>query len=387
MKSHNINTHTNIPVKIIFASIIIIFQGISSKAQDSMKLRFRSRALMDASISGYCNNETRTYYSFEDFRIGFKASYKKDEIKVDIGIDESKLKIKDFIYNRHFNNSILSIGNMYEPFSIDMLISTADLRFHQSAASVQAFTNSRRFGTTYHIFNNSYYFATGVFTNSNINNLKNNTDGTFILTSRGVWRKQYRPYKSFLHLGSAISLRSKLKNKKNPYNVTQESNGVTSLFDKPLLYTELTNARYEFKAMTELLYTSERFMIQSEYFIKLTRLNNDTPNYISHGGYIQGSILLIGKGFGYDSQYAIPEKPKDSESMELSIRANYTNMNNRKADIYGGEETDFSIGINYYFNNFFGIKLNCSYVHSGKYCNDFYRKDIIIPQARVQYKF
>lgn len=276
---------------------------------------------------------------------------------------------------------------MYEPFSMDMLVSTADLRFHQSATSVQAFTNSRRVGTTYHIFDNSYYFATGIFTNNDINNLKNNTDGTFILTSRGVWRKQYKPYKSFLHLGGAFSLRSKLNNRKNPYIVTQESNGVTSLFDNPLLYTELTDIRYEFKAMTELLYTSERFMLQSEYFIKLTRSNNDMPNYISHGGYVQGSFLLIGRGFDYDSQYAIPEGPKGNKSMELAVRANYTNMNHRKADIYGGEETDLSIGINYYFNQYFGIKLNCSYVHSGKHCNDFYRKDLIIPQARVQYIF
>lgn len=386
MKSQ-ITRDLKIQVKIIAIFISAILPYFSSQAQKPLNIKFRSRGLLDASISGYDNNETKSYFSLEDFRIGFKASYRKDEIKVDIGIDESKLKIKDFIYNRHFKKSILSIGNMYEPFSMDMLISTADLRFHQSATSVQAFTNSRRFGTAYHIYDNSYYFATGVFTNNDINNLKSNTDGTFILTSRGIWRKQYKPYKSFLHLGGAFSLRSKLNNRKNPYCVEQESNGVTSLFDKPLLYTELTDTRYEFKAMAELLYTSERFMLQSEYFIKLTRRNNGVPNYISHGGYIQGSILLIGRGFDYDSQYAIPEGPKGSKSMELAIRANYTNMNHRKAEMYGGEETDLSIGINYYFNKYFGIKLNCNYVHSGKHCNDFYRKDFIIPQARVQYIF
>lgn len=386
MKSH-ITRDLKIQVKIIAIFISAILPYFSSQAQKPLNIKIRSRGLLDASISGYDNNETKSYFSLEDFRIGFKASYEKDEIKVDIGIDENKLKIKDFIYNRHFKKSTLSIGNMYEPFSMDMLVSTADLRFHQSATSVQAFTNSRRFGTTYHIFDNSYYFATGIFTNNDINNLKNNTDGTFILTSRGVWRKQYKPYKSFLHLGGAFSLRSKLNNRKNPYSVTQESNGVTSLFDKPLLYTELTDIRYEVKGITELLYTSERFMLQSEYFIKLTRSNNYMPNYISHGGYVQGSFLLTGRGFDYDSQYAIPEGPKGSKSMELVVRTNYTNMNHRKADIYGGEETDFSIGINYYFNKYFGIKLNCSYVHSGRHCNDFYRKELIIPQARVQYIF
>lgn len=148
MKSH-ITRDLKIQVKIIAIFISAILPYFSSQAQKPLNIKFRSRGLLDASISGYDNNETKSYFSLEDFRIGFKASYKKDEIKVDIGIDESKLKIKDLIYNRHFKKSTLSIGNMYEPFSMDMLISTADLRFHQSATSVQAFTNSRRFGTTY----------------------------------------------------------------------------------------------------------------------------------------------------------------------------------------------------------------------------------------------
>ena len=58
------------------------------------------------------------------------------EAKADIGLGGGKVAIKDLLLNYHFKNSVLSLGNAYEPFSLDMLISTADLRFHQSAASV-----------------------------------------------------------------------------------------------------------------------------------------------------------------------------------------------------------------------------------------------------------
>lgn len=131
--------------------MVIFFVGmITLQAQESLKVKFRSRALLDATLSGYGKESTQGYYRLEDFRVGFKATYQKFEIKADIGLGGGKVAIKDLLLNYHFKNSVLSFGNGYEPFSMDMLISTADLRFHQSAASVLAFTNSRKLGATYH---------------------------------------------------------------------------------------------------------------------------------------------------------------------------------------------------------------------------------------------
>lgn len=159
-------------------------------ASDTLKVKFRSRALLDATASGYGKDEVQGYYRLEDFRVGFKANYGKFELKADIGLGGGKVAVKDLLLNYHFNNSVISVGNGYEPFLMDMLISTADLRLHQSAASVLAFTNSRKLGVTYHYHDDNWYLATGVYTNNDINKLGDEKKNSLVSTSRVVWERK-----------------------------------------------------------------------------------------------------------------------------------------------------------------------------------------------------
>lgn len=47
--------------------------GLSSvSAQESLKIKFRSRALLDAMVSGYGKEDVQGYYRLEDFRVGSK---------------------------------------------------------------------------------------------------------------------------------------------------------------------------------------------------------------------------------------------------------------------------------------------------------------------------
>ena len=158
-------------IRVFMVVMMIGTVAMTAIASDTLKVKFRSRALLDATASGYGKDEVQGYYRLEDFRVGFKANYGKFELKADIGLGGGKVAVKDLLLNYHFNNSVISVGNGYEPFSMDMLISTADLRLHQSAASVLAFTNSRKLGVTYHYHDDNWYLATGVYTNNDINKL------------------------------------------------------------------------------------------------------------------------------------------------------------------------------------------------------------------------
>lgn len=71
---------------------------------------------------------------------------------------------------------------------MDMLISTSDLRFHQSASSVLAFTGSRKLGVIYHFHLPSVYLAAGVYTHNDINKLGDGRRNSHVFTCRGVWR-------------------------------------------------------------------------------------------------------------------------------------------------------------------------------------------------------
>lgn len=372
--------------KLLTCMVVFLAGMITIQAQESLKVKFRSRALLDATLSGYGKESTQGYYRLEDFRVGFKATYQKFELKTDIGLGGGKVAIKDLLLNYHFKNSVLSFGNGYEPFSMDMLISTADLRFHQAAASVLAFTNSRKLGATYHFYNNHWYLATGVYTHNDINKLDSEQKNAFVSTSRAVWRKMEKDHRLF-HIGGAFSFRTKEVNTDTSPTGSVSSAGVTSMFPASMLGAEIPNMGTEVKGLVEALYTAPRFMLQAEYFFD--RMNRTTGGkaYRPHGGYIQGGFLLKGRGFEYDAMYGVPGRPVTPQAIELVARFNYTDLNDESAGIMGGEEKDLSVGVNFYLNRYLGVKLNGSYVWVGNHCNEFYQDNFFLAQLRLQYIF
>jgi len=87
---------------------------------------------------------------------------------------------------------------------MDMLCSTFDLRFHQSPGSVLAMTNSRRLGVAYTYNATHYYACGGLFTDNDISNLKNTSQG-YAVDGRFVYRPVNEAGK-LLHLGIALSI-------------------------------------------------------------------------------------------------------------------------------------------------------------------------------------
>ncbi len=369
--------------------VVLLLLGavVESSSQEQFKLKFRSRALLDAMISGYGKENIQGYYKLEDLRFGFKASYGNYELKADLGFGGEKVAVKDLLLNYHFKNSVLSFGNTYESFSMDMLISTAELRFHQSAASSIAFTDGRKFGASYHYYTDRCYLAGGVYTNNDINRLGSDEQkNSFVLTSRAVARKMKTPH-SLFHIGGAFSFRTRQVNTETSPSLTMSSKGVTSMFPDKLLETQITHAGQEIKGLLECVYMSSRIMFQSEYFLERLERTSGEKAYYAHGGYIQGAFLLKGRGFSYDKMYAVPGRPATPQSIELVCRFNYTDLNDAHSGIQGGVEKDLSVGGNFYLNRYIGIKLNGSYVWVGKHCNDFYKKNLFLVQMRLQYIF
>lgn len=185
-------------------------------------------------------------------------------MKADIGLGGNKVAIKDLLLNYHFKHGVLSLGNAYEPYSMDMLISTTDMRFHQSAGSVLAFTDGRKLGLTYHSSLPFGYWATGLYTHNDINKIGDGQVNALVSTSRGVWRKRWKG--NLLHVGGAFSFRTKSVNTVEPPTKTVSNDGVTSMFPCPLMEATVDRLGTELKGVFEILYTAPRFMVQGEYF-------------------------------------------------------------------------------------------------------------------------
>ena len=352
-----------------------------------LQLAFRSRALLDASLSGYGTEAVQGYYRLEDFRLGFKASYRQLELKADVGVGGDKVAVKDLLLHWHRGSHTLSVGNGYEPFSMDMLVSTADLCFHQSAASVLAFTDGRKLGVTYHFHPSQWYVAGGAYTHNDLNKVGEGQKNAWVFTSRAVWRLQ-KADRCLWHVGGAVSFRTREVNLQSSPVATVESDGVTSLFGTPLLQAVVPLAGAELKGLVELLVARPRFRVQAEYFFdRFERRGHGAKAFLAHGGYAQASFLPWGRGFAYDADYAIPGRPASERAVELVARVDHTDLNDSRAAVFGGGEVDFSMGVNCYFNRYVAAKFSGSYVWVGSHCGDFYRRNLFITQLRLQYVF
>lgn len=363
---------------------LFLFSVLSLQAQDSFNIKFRSRGLFDIAFS----DSDKSYYRLEDFRVGFKASYNQIELKADVGLGGGKVAIKDLLFSYRHKKSILTFGNAYEPFSMDMLISTADLRFHQSANAVMCTANGRRIGFTYYRTTDPLFFAVGVYSDNDINKLASSElKQAYAATSRLIWRPVVTTHQ-LLHVGGAVSYRTTNSDKEmeNYRTVSILGSGVTSMFGKNIVSTEIDNCQSHLKSNVELLLNYKKLLFQGEYLRNDIARKGSLSNYSTQGGYAQVCFLLLGKTYNYDKTYAIPERP-NGEAIELTARFNIIDMNHSMNQLNGGMERDISLGINYYAKKYFAIKLNGNYTFLGNHCDDSHKRNYFIAQMRLQYMF
>ena len=133
----------------LFLMIGIASAVVAQKSTDTFQYKVTGRMLMDGGIYMKNPNDFGNGMEFNDLRIGVKGIYQNWTMKLEMGYAGNKATIKDAFATYSYKNSSIQIGQFYEPFSLDMLCSTFDLRFNQSPGAVLALTNSRRMGATY----------------------------------------------------------------------------------------------------------------------------------------------------------------------------------------------------------------------------------------------
>lgn len=371
---------------LLFASLFMVVCAQDEEKQKA-KIKFRSRALLDGAVSALPDENAQGYFRVEDLRLGANITYDKISATADVGFSGGTIAVKDIVFYYNFKNFVISAGNAFEPFSLEMLMSSADMMFNQSASSAMALGDSRKLGITGHFHNDNWYAATGVYTHNDINSLwTGEQKNSVISTSRLLWRTKFGQY-GLVHVGGAFSFRSRELGDSNSVTRSLLSVGVSAMLPEPMLEADIEDAGEEFKWAVEFLFNSARFMVQAEYYFDRFNRTGGEKAFFSHGGYAQAGFLIIGRGYVYDDVFGIPCRPLSNRALELALRVNYTDLNDVSAGVTGGEETDLSLALNFYINKYFAVKVNGSYVWTGSHCNAFYRGNYFIAQARVQYVF
>lgn len=369
----------------LLATAVSIAATGQEVATDKIQYKLTGRILMDGGMYLANENNFGNGTEFSDLRVGAKASYRQWDMKVEIGYVGSKVSIKDAFATYTAGKHILQVGQFYEPFTLDMLCSTFDLRFNQSPGAVLAMTNSRRLGAAYTYNTQHYYACGGFFTDSDISNMKNASQG-YALDGRFVYRPVNGAGKLF-HVGLAAVYRTPdgtMPDDDNADTFIYKSPGVSTIDNRNLIYAEVNEARHQVKLGAELLVYYGKFSLQSEYIRTQVKRRAGFADYRGQGGYTQCSWLLLGREYAYDEALACPARPV-GRALELCGRFNVVDMNDRSAGVTGGAQKDFSLGLNYYINKHVGMKVNYSYVLPGSNIMSISNKNFSLFQARFQF--
>lgn len=372
----------------ILLSIMVVSTLAAKSANNDLQYRLTGRMLMDGGVYFKNPNHFGNGTEFSDLRIGADVIYQNWKMKLGVGFVGNKVAVKDAFVTYVFNKKhSVQIGQFYEPFSMEMLCSTFDLRFNQSPGVVLALTNSRRMGVTYSYITKYYSLCGGVFADNDLNNMKNVSQG-YAIDVRFVYRPLYDKDR-LVHVGIAGVRRTPdgaLPDEKNRDTFIYKSPGVSTIDNRDLLLANVDNAKSQLKLGVELLIYYHKFLLQSEYIRAHVDRKNNLANYRAQGAYAQCSWLLIGHHYLYDEELACPGRP-DGKSLELCTRFNYLTLNDGAAGVEGGMQKDFSIGLNYYLNKHVAFKLNYSYFIPGAHIKEIEKTNFSVLQGRFQFIF
>lgn len=358
---------------------------------DAIKITPSGRFYIDG--ASYIQDETdlSNGIALTDLRLGLKASYKKFNIKIDVGF-AGKISPKDIFLQYNLNgSSYIRSGHFAEPFGIDHMESSANIKFITANATSLAFSPGRKIGVEYIGWNKFAWVGAGIFADGDaVNNSVEGDDG-YAFTGRFVYNP-LREAGGIFHIGAAGSYRTADANgldangNDNPGKIGYSSSLATNVEKRKFLNAGIDDIEYQAKYAIELIGAYGPLYLQTEYFHTNVKRNEGLPTYQAAGAYAQIGVLAIGGDYTYSDAWARMGTPKP-KSLEFVLRYNYTDLDHEGSGIYGGRMSDWTFATNYYLNKYIMLRLDYAYTSLGKNNPLAAKENIHTIQGRLQVVF
>ncbi|KPZ71280.1 MULTISPECIES: OprO/OprP family phosphate-selective porin [Shewanella] len=308
---------------------------------------------------------------------------------------ESEVEVKDAnVSYRGWENQELEIGFQKFGFGLEATGSSAHLAFLERA-STDTFSPDRNVGVQWLYKGNDYNLMLGLGTTANINdddlNFKQDVyNGRFTMAPINT-------SDHLLHIGvSGMYTNNNSEAEEMRYRARPSSKPVSRTIDTGKFDAESVQSYG-----LELAYQHRNLLIQGEYVTsKADQVDDESVSVDAY--YLQAVYTLTGEQWNYGSKKGTFKsvKPENAISAggygawEIAARVDVANFDDTDADIYGGEKTDYIVGVNWYLEN--NLKAQFNYVRSQSdykqpYTDingvEMYDQDGNIFQARLQFAF
>jgi phosphate-selective porin OprO and OprP len=270
------------------------------------------------------------------------------------------LPINDaFVAWKGLPDTILTLGNMKEPFSLEWLQSNNDTLFVERSVA-NALVPERRFGFAVGHHGQAWTAVAGVFGNAASNGIAG--DGVAV-AARATVAPVYAADET-LHLGLAGIYRSRSR---DDGAFSFSSPAGVFLFERPLVDTgDLPAAASVSRIGAEFAYRNGPFLMQAEY-IRTELQPFGGPGAPAtglgfQGGYVEAGLVLNGTGRAYaltpqgGTTYATFQGVKVADAQRVSrggigvfeLSARYSAVDLNARGFRGGTERDVTLGLSWY---------------------------------------
>lgn len=367
-------------------------------ADKEFKLKFGGRIMVDHAYlfqnddldTNFGPLESKSGAEFRRARLFMSGTiYSNIDFKLQVDFAGGEISLKDAYVGLRDIPGVgnIRVGHVKEPFRLDALTSSKYITFMERALPVNA---SQERNTGIIAFNDflgkRLSVQAGAFRNSDESGNDIGADDGYALTGRvtGLALNNSKK-KQLVHLGVGYSFR-KPESKELKISIRPEAHlapkytgtGTIEGIDN----TNLIN--FEGAAVFN------SFSIQGEYLMATVKTIDDSPfdSYNFSFYYGQVSYFLTGESKNYKSSYSGFNRVKPKKNFgkskgigawEVAVRYSNTNLNSK--DILGGEQSDITIGTNWYINP--ATRLMVNYVFAD--IKDLGKASVL--QARMQIDF
>ncbi|WP_430390078.1 OprO/OprP family phosphate-selective porin [Dyella sp. 20L07] len=354
--------------------------------------------LMHTQIHGYVMVDAASYsskglgqtdFSVRRADINFQHPLWRDWLLYADGeLVNRRLEFKD-VYLRKQTHllGVVTIGNQQEPFGLEQYGSFRNTTFLERATT-SAIAPSRSIGMTSSDFHGPWIWSYGFFTAGTRD--EGRKQRGLALTGRlaYVLRGESGPY----HLAIDYSARDITAGNTQRFDSAPEVALTSSSY---FLDTgDISGASRLQRYGMEAAHVSGPFSWQAELMSAYLQRNDGLPSLHFRSWYAYASWMLTGESRDYRESNAtfgavVPHASwngRNGGALEFAARISQTNLNDR--DVFGGKETNLTLGINWYLDK--SVRLSANLVHAidlDKPGNAYDGKHPSALVGRVQYQF
>ena len=376
-----------------FAATSAMAQVVVKTNSGDLSLRLIGRTNLD--YGRYITHSDGHDYGFKmnDTRLGVVANFdEKWSAKAEICYANKAISFRDLWIGFKINDKMsLTGGNHFQPFGAKIL--GLGYKFIEDAQADYAICPSRKIGISYDYTTNPFKATAGIYSDANTDVLggANGINQGYSVAAKLIGRPICGD-SSVLHIGVAGMYTDVANDYTYGINQPETFNSRSILkYASPVASTININ-----RGEAELIYIIKRFYFETHYLTAFSNMVDGLDNIKMNGGYAQASFLLIGNKQNYNKKtgLAANASPKNLEVLARIDRLKFdeqkstTTIDNETIENVVPEQsvTDFTLGLNYFFNKNLNARLNytVSKVEMGDGDAESTQNAI---QARLQFSF